>query len=124
MGGSTQVGLGAVTASENSVIDPQDWGRLEWMVSGAIGNSDKLTVGKYINPGKANPPHFHPNCDEVLHVLRGTIRHRVGDNYVRMGPADTISIPQGVVHNAHNFGEDTAEFIIVFSTSMREVVGE
>ena len=74
--------------------------------------------------GQSNPVHHHPNCDEVLHVLRGSIRHRVDDEYVEMGPGDTISIPQGAIHHADNVGDDVAEFIIVFSTARRQVVGE
>lgn len=118
-------GRGGLTRAAEIRVEPQTWGRLEWMVSGAIGNSDTLTVGKcFIRPGEHNPPHVHPNCDEVLHVVRGTIRHRVDDDYVEMGPGDTISIPTGSVHNAENVGEDEAEFVIVFSTSERQVVGE
>ncbi len=116
---------GGLTPAASVVVEPQEWGRLEWMVSDAIGNSDTLTVGKcYIRPGMQNPPHHHPNCDEVLHVLRGRIRHRVGDDYVEMGPGDTISIPTGAIHNAHNVGEEEAEFVICFSTARRQVVGE
>lgn len=118
-------GRGGYVALADVRVDPQTWGRLEWMVSGDIGNSDKLTVGKcYIKPHDQNPPHFHPNCDEVLHVLRGTIRHRLGDEYIEMGPGDTISIPQGMMHNAENLGDSEAEFVIIFSTATREVVGE
>ncbi|MDN3495505.1 cupin domain-containing protein [Planococcus sp. APC 4015] len=116
---------GGRTASADVRVEPQPWGRLEWMVSGAQGNSDTLTIGKcFILPGQSNPVHHHPNCDEVLHVLKGLIRHRVGDEYVEMAPGDTISIPMGSVHNAENIGEDTCELLICFDTASREVVGE
>jgi quercetin dioxygenase-like cupin family protein len=106
-------------------VEPQPWGRLEWMVAGSLDNSDTLTVGKcYINPGEQNPPHHHPNCDEVLHVMRGSIIHRVEDEYLEMGAGDTISIPAGQVHNARNQGTEVAEFVIVFNTAERQVVGE
>lgn len=106
-------------------VEPQDWGRLEWMVAGSLGNSDVLTVGKcFIDPGRANPVHHHPNCDEVLHVVSGRIRHRVGDEYVEMGPGDTISIPVGSIHNATNIGDEQCELVIVFDTAHREVIGE
>jgi quercetin dioxygenase-like cupin family protein len=118
-------GRGGYVALSDVKVDPQTWGRLEWMVSGDIGNSDNLTVGKcYIQPHDQNPPHYHPNCDEVLHVLRGTIRHRLGDEYIEMSAGDTISIPQGTIHNAENLGDTEAEFVIIFSTATREVVGE
>ncbi len=118
-------GRGGLTPKDEAVVEPQEWGRLEWMVSDAIGNSDTLTIGKcFIQPGKNNPVHHHPNCDEVLHVLKGTIRHRVDGEYVTMTAGDTISIPKGAVHNATNIGDDECELLICFDTARREVVGE
>lgn len=106
-------------------IEDHEWGRLVWMVSGRLGNSTELTVGRcYIKPGQQNPRHYHPNCDEVLHVLQGTIEHSVGADRVRMSAGDTISIPRGVVHNARNIGGDEAVFVITFSAADRQVVPE
>ena len=115
----------SVVRPDNYTIDAQAWGRLIWMVSGAQGSSATMTVGKcFIKPGCANPPHYHPNCDEVLHVLRGHIEHRVDDEYVEMTSGDTISIPSGRIHNARNIGTEEAEFMISFSSADRQVVGE
>jgi quercetin dioxygenase-like cupin family protein len=123
--GHMQPPRGGLAKAGSSTIDPQPWGRLEWMVSGAVGNSDTLTLGKcFIRPGQQNPAHHHPNCDEVLHVLRGTILHRVDDEYFEMGPGDTVSIPTGRIHNARNTGDVEAELLICFSTPDRQVVGE
>jgi quercetin dioxygenase-like cupin family protein len=123
--GQMQPPRGGLAKAGSNVVDPQPWGRLEWMVSGAVGNSDRLTVGKcFIRPGEQNPPHHHPNCDEVLHVLQGRILHRVEDEYFEMGPGDTVSIPTGRVHNARNIGDTEAELYICFSTAERQVVGE
>jgi quercetin dioxygenase-like cupin family protein len=106
-------------------VEEQEWGRLLWMVSGAQGSSETMTVGKcFIKPSCANPPHHHPNCDEVLHVLRGRIEHRIDDEYVEMNAGDTISIPSGRIHNARNIGDEEAEFLISFSSADRQVVGE
>lgn len=118
-------GRGGLTTLADVQVDPQTWGRLEWMVSGALDNSDTLTVGKcFIDPGQQNPVHHHPNCDEVLHVIKGRIRHRVGDEYVEMTAGDTISIPKGSIHNATNIGDEQCELLICFDTASREVVGE
>lgn len=120
-----RAGRGGVTALPDVLVEPQEWGRLEWMVSGALGNSDTLTVGKcFIRPGQSNPVHHHPNCDEVLHVISGRIRHRVGDEYIEMTAGDTISIPQGSIHNATNIGDEQCELLICFDTASRQVVGE
>ena len=118
-------GRGGFQPATGVRVEPQEWGRLEWMVAGSLGNSDTLTVGKcFIDPGQANPVHHHPNCDEVLHVVRGRIRHRVGDESLEMGPGDTISIPVGSIHNATNIGDEQCELVIVFDTASREVIGE
>ncbi len=112
------------TAAE-AEVQPMDWGHLEWMVSGERGNSATMTVGRcHILPGRENPRHYHPNCDEVLHVLSGVIEHSLGDEVIRMTAGDTISIPTGTMHNARNAGDSEAVFVIAFSSAYREVVGE
>jgi quercetin dioxygenase-like cupin family protein len=109
----------------DNATEDHPWGRLVWMVSGALGNSQTMTVGKcFIRPGQANPPHHHPNCDEILHVLRGRIEHRVDDEHAEMTAGDTISIPSGRIHNARNIGTGDAELMISFSSASRQVVGE
>jgi quercetin dioxygenase-like cupin family protein len=119
------MGQAAVVNPSEHTFEEHDWGHLEWIVSGKKGNSEKLTVGKcFIKPGRENPPHYHPNCDEVLHVLQGTISHRIGDEFVRMSAGDTVSIPTGMLHNASNVGTDEAIFLICFSSADRQAVGE
>jgi quercetin dioxygenase-like cupin family protein len=99
------------------------WGRLVWQVAGALGNSETLTVGRCIlDPGHANGRHVHPECDEVLEVLSGSIVHTWNDRDISMARGDVISIPAGVVHNAKNVGADVAELLIVFSTAHRTAV--
>lgn len=116
---------GAVAVSADHEIEETPWGRLVWMVSGKRGNSTTMTVGRcHIRPGQSNPRHYHPNCDEVLYVVRGTIEHSVGDEVTRMGPGDVVSIPTGTMHNARNVGDQETEFVISFSSPDRQTVGE
>lgn len=101
------------------------WGRLTWHASGELGNSDTLTVGQaVIRPGERNSRHYHPNCDEVLHVLKGRIRHTMGDRTVEMSEGDTVTIPTGMLHNAENIGNVDAVLTISFSSADRKVVNE
>ena len=114
-----------VVRPDNVQVLPQDWGRIEWYVSGPLGNSDTMTTGlAVIESGKSNPRHYHPNCDEVLTVLQGHIRHTMNDVTVEMKSGDTVSIPQGTRHNATNIGDEDAHLAISFSSAWREVVGE
>ncbi len=111
-------------AGEVEVL-PQPWGKLQWFASRPLGNSTTMTVGQAtISPGKENPPHWHPNCDEVLHVVRGHIMHRVGDKEYEMRAGDTVVIPEGTVHNARNIGSEDAVLIVSFNSADRVAIGE
>jgi quercetin dioxygenase-like cupin family protein len=111
-------------AADRQVIE-QTWGRITWYASGPLGNSATMTVGEaVIRPGQENPRHYHPNCDEILHVVRGRILHSMGTQQVEMTVGDTVSIPTGVRHNARNIGTEDAVLAISFSSAHREVIGE
>jgi quercetin dioxygenase-like cupin family protein len=84
-----------------------------------------MTVGEaVINPGQENALHFHPNCDEVLHVEQGRILSTAGDSSVELKEGDTVSIPAGVRHKAKNLGTSPAVLAISFSSPDRQVVNE
>lgn len=105
------------------VNETMPWGRLEWSVSAQIGNSQTMTIGTcFIESGMQNGRHFHPNCDEVLRVVKGRIV-QTWDGFEReMSVGDVVSIPSGIVHNARNIGDETVELAISFSSAYRETV--
>ncbi len=115
-----------ITESDKAEQVDFDWGRLYWYASGPQGNSDHMTVGKCVlSPGQENPKHYHPNCEEVLHVISGKIEHFVdGDGWTAMGPSDTITIARDVWHQARNVGDVEAHLLICFSSKDRQTVGE
>ncbi|KAF0093075.1 MAG: cupin [Puniceicoccaceae bacterium 5H] len=103
-----------------------DWGRLYWYVTGQDDTSNDQTLGKCVlNPGAANPRHYHPNCEEVLHVVSGTIDHYVdGAGWFAMGPGDSVTIAPNIWHCARNTGHEEAHLMIAFSSADRQTVGE
>jgi quercetin dioxygenase-like cupin family protein len=103
-----------------------EWGQLTWYANDQLGNADTLTLGKcVIYPGQANPRHYHPNCDEILTVLQGKIRHAwIDGQEVEMNPGDTITIPQGMMHQARNIGTEDAVLLIAFTSATRQTIGE
>jgi quercetin dioxygenase-like cupin family protein len=111
-------------AAADCVHEPHSWGRLEWYVSAAIGNSTTMTVGMCIlDPGRENGRHYHPNCDEVLRVVKGRIIQTWNDEERVMEEGDIVSIPSGVWHSARNLGDEPAELAISFSNADRQTVG-
>ena len=110
-----------VLKSGEVTIEEFPWGRLEWNASGALGNSQAVTLGRCIlKPGCGNTPHIHPNCCEILRVEKGRILHTYDDQRFEMGPSDTIAVPSGVYHGAINLGEDEVVLTIVFDTADRK----
>lgn len=116
----------ALKKSEESPAIHFDWGRLYWYASGPEGNSDAQTFGKCVLlPGQGNPRHLHPNCEEILHVAKGSIDHFVdGVGWIPMKEGDTITIAANIWHCARNTGDGEAELFISFSSEERETIGE
>lgn len=115
----------ALVQPEDAVVEEFDWGQLHWHANGKIGNSDAMTFGRcIIKPGRENPRHYHPNCEEILHVISGTIRHTLGDDEFDVVPGGTVVIPPNIMHNAKNVGTETAVMVITFSSAARQTVGE
>ncbi len=112
-----------VLPASEATVQEFDFGELVWYANGKMGNSETMTFGRAIlKAGQANFRHYHPNCEEILHVLSGRIVHSLGDELYPMGPGDTIVVPPDVVHNASNDGEETAVMSILFSTPDRQTV--
>ena len=97
------------------------WGRIEWLASQGLGNSETLTVGRVtIRAGHKNGVHRHPNCDEVLHLVRGRLDHAVEDRHYPMEAGDTISIPTGAWHHAQALGPEDAVMVVCYSSADRQ----
>ena len=63
------------------------WGVIKWLMNDETGADAQQTFGiVYISAGQQNPPHYHPNCEELLYVLYGACEHTLGDQSYRMGP--------------------------------------
>jgi len=103
-----------------------DWGALTWFASRPLGNSEDMTVGRCIlKVGEGNPRHYHPNCSEILVVMKGRIIH-TGPNGedVEMNEGDTVTIPANIWHCAKNIGDCEAHLFIAFSSADRRTIGE
>ncbi len=99
------------------------WGTLRWLSSAQLQPGAQQTLGIcHIFAGQGNPLHYHPNCEEVLHVLAGRGRHSIDGQWVLLRPGTTVRIPTGVKHNLINEGSETMVCIIAFSCGDRQTV--
>ena len=100
-----------------------DWGSIQWLVNDQLAADAQITFGYVeIDAGGKNPRHLHPNCDEVLYVLEGTLEHSLGDDVVDLSPGDALLIPRNVPHDARNRGQASARVVVAYSTGDRQTV--
>ena len=100
-----------------------EWGAIQWLCNGEIDPAAQQTFGLvFIHPGQQNPPHYHPNCEELIYVLSGQCDHRLGEAVIHLEPGSLLRIPTHAVHCATNTGWDPVRMVIVYSSAERETV--
>ena len=100
-----------------------DWGSTAWSISGEVGNSESMTFGDVVIKATcANGHHGHANCDEILYLIIGQLKHYADDaEPMAMGPGDVIFIPAGVAHHARCTSDGDAGMIVVYSSPRRQI---
>lgn len=112
----------SLTSLEAIEAQKYPWGWIRWLMNGQIDPKAEMTLGVVqIEPKQANPVHLHPNSAEYLHVLSGTLEHRVGERWVTLKAGDTLRVPKGVVHGART-GEEGCRVLVVYNTPARQMV--
>lgn len=112
-----------VAALEDVPTEEFEWGTLKWLMSAEISPGAEQTVGiAQIFPGKGNPVHYHPNCEEVLYMISGRGIHSLGEERIELRPGMAIRIPQDVRHNMVNTGWETIISLVTFSSGERQAV--
>jgi phosphonatase-like hydrolase len=100
-----------------------DWGTLKWLSNQALSPGAEQTIGICrIHPGRRNPVHYHPNCEEVLYMLSGQGVHSYDDAQLEIAAGATLRVPAGVKHNLANTGNEPITCLIAFSSGRRETV--
>ncbi|WP_421725846.1 cupin domain-containing protein [Bauldia sp.] len=87
-----------------------DWGRLRWLSHPPSTNAEQLTVIDVIlAPGKGHDFHKHPDQEEVIYIVAGTVEQWVDREKRILGPGDSAHIPADMVHASFNVGDGEAK---------------
>ena len=98
-----------------------DWGTLQFVAGTSVNGTKNVSAARVtINARTANTRHSHPTCEEVLYLLKGKLKHYVGDDAYDMSAGDCIAIPAGVPHYAINTGTETADMLVMYSAGERD----
>ena len=99
-------------------VEPErfEWGARKFLVNAATVRDAKMTLAVvWIAPGKEEPLHSHPNCEQLVHVLDGECEFELGDTLYHLDAGDTVRIPAGVTHQALNSGWEPVRLLATFN---------
>ncbi len=114
---------GKVTDAAQLPVEQSAWGTLQWVCNEKLMPGSAQTMGlATILPGKHNPVHYHPNCEEVLYVISGQGLQSYDGRTVLLRAGMTIRIPANVKHNMVNTGTEALRTLVSFSSGDRKTV--
>lgn len=97
---------------------------MAWMANQALSGSS-VTVGRLIlRPGCSDASHSHFNADEVIYVIKGTVRVQMAGAEIDLQTGDALTIPLKLTHQIKNIGKKEAEMTLSYSSGIRRYTAE
>src|ERR1044072_4912072 len=98
---------------EERSIDNPVTGERYVSVARSADTGGEYVEGRGFLPVGARPPgtHRHSHQDELVTVVRGHIRARVGDDERECGPGESLLLPRGVWHDFWVVGDAPAAVV-------------
>lgn len=87
-------------------IQKLDWGTIEWLYEPAEGSMDNMRVGiSTMLPGTVQPRHIHCGDEQLMYVLSGHGRQRIGEEESVLEAGSIYHISTGMAHESVNDGD-------------------
>jgi quercetin dioxygenase-like cupin family protein len=100
-----------------------EYGGVRWVVRQGEPPGAETTLGiATFNPGMGNVEHVHPNCEEIVLVLRGEVEHTLADQRTTLAAGDLIVVPRDAPHRLRCISDEPAEVCVIFSSPERQFV--
>ncbi len=106
--------------------DTLDWqpnymGQIVTHSSPSVSGADKLMfLDIKMEPEKCHSFHFHPNQEEIIYVIEGTIQQWIEDQPSDLRAGESAFIPKGVVHATFNLSGAPARLLAILGPCMGE----
>lgn len=65
--------------------------------------------------------HTHPNQEEILYVLEGTVEQWIEKDNQLLNAGDAVFVPAGIVHASFNASDQMLKGIVIFGPSVGEM---
>lgn len=90
-----------------------DWGKLTWLSRPPATSNEHLTVIDIkLFPRKGHDFHKHPDQEEVIACVSGTIEQWIGTEKKILGPGDAVYVAKDQVHATFNIGNEPAHLMV------------
>lgn len=100
---------------EGATVKNPVGGPLTFKLRGEQSDGTLTAVESVAAPGEGPPLHVHADENELLYVLEGTLRFKLGDD-VQEAPAGALAfIPTGTAHTWQNVGDAPARILAIFT---------
>ncbi len=105
---------GKFVIANEAELEDIGWGRSRWLSNRPATGAKQLLVSDLaLYPGKGHDFHKHPDQEEMVYVLAGTIEQWIDREKRNLGTGDSAFIPADVVHATFNVGEADARLLVI-----------
>lgn len=102
------------TIASETEPEALDWGRLRWLCNPpSTGARDLTVIDVTLSPGKGHNFHRHPDQEEVILCIAGSVEQWVDREKRILAPGDSAFIPKDVVHASFNVGDGEAKVVAI-----------
>jgi quercetin dioxygenase-like cupin family protein len=105
----------AVGPGERETVRSAIGGDIIFILRGEQTNGALSVLENLIPPGEGPPLHLHTREDEMVYVLEGDLRWKLGDELTTAGPGSFIYIPRGLRHGWQNVGKEPSRMLFSFA---------
>ena len=108
---------------EDATVEPGYPGVDRAVLVNVEHGSESLWVAELtLDPGSSVTTHIHPNTEEAMVIVEGSLEAVLGDGVVTVGLGDTVLAPAGVKHGFVNRSPAPARLMAIFPTTNIERV--
>ncbi|MBI1924765.1 cupin domain-containing protein [Candidatus Poribacteria bacterium] len=91
-----------------------DWGTLAWLSRPTTTEAEQLVVIEVnLSPGYGHNFHKHPEQEEVIYVIEGSIEQWLRQEKRMLQPGDSVFIPADTVHASFNVSSRPAKVLAI-----------
>jgi quercetin dioxygenase-like cupin family protein len=90
-----------------------DWGEMAWLSRpGTTGAGDLVMIEVVLKPGCGHDFHLHPEQEEVIYVVSGSIEQWLLEERRVLATGDSIFIAANTVHASFNVSDEPAMLLV------------